>query len=380
MPGMKHLFRYLFFFLLLSSLTSCQIGRFFYYNFADVTDYKKFPSQEIKRDSTHTDRAVFKTDKSSNKTLYYTAFDNSKIPLTEFLNAHKTLAFLVIKKDSIIYEAYFDGYESSSIIPIFSVAKSYISALVGIALEKGYFKTIEDSMTTYIPELQGKGLDKISLKNLLEMQSGLNYQEKYSSPFADMAKYYYGKNLDKYIQKLKLVETPGISYNYQSVNTLLLGIALENATGKSPAELLESWIWQKTDMEFNASWSVDSKKNDRIKAFCCINLRARDLAKFGKLYLDKGKWNSEQIIPESWITESLHIENDFKDSGGYPYTYHWRSLEDGSFFAKGILGQYLYVDPQNDLIFVRLGKSADDVNWVELFQDITKTATLIKVN
>ena len=369
---MKLLFRFFLIISLFSSLTSCHIGRFFYYNFADAKDYKKFPSQEIKRDSTNNIQNIFKAENNKNKTLYYTDLDNSKIPLSEFLNAHKTLAFLVIKKDSIIYEAYFDGYDSSSIIPVFSVAKSYVSALVGIALEKGYLKSIEDSITTYIPELQGKGLEKISLKNLLEMQSGLNYQEKYTSPFADMAKYYYGKNLDKYVQKLKLEEVPGTYYNYQSVNTLLLGIALENTTGKNPAKLLETWIWQKTDMEFDASWSVDSKKNDRIKAFCCINLRARDLAKFGKLYLDNGKWNNEQIIPESWIEKSLRIENDSRDSGGYPYTYHWRSLEDGSYFAKGVLGQYLYVDPQNELIFVRLGKSSDGINWVELFQNLTK--------
>ncbi|MCK9451724.1 MAG: beta-lactamase family protein [Bacteroidales bacterium] len=369
---MKHLFRNILFILLLSSLTSCHIGRFFYYNFADAKDFKKFPYQEIKRDSTAISGPVFKVSKSNNKTLYYSNRENSKIPLSEFLDAHKTLAFIVIKKDSIIYEAYFDGYDSSSIIPVFSVAKSYISALVGIALNKGYFKSIEDSVTTYIPELQGKGLEEISLRNLLEMQSGLDYKEKYTSPFADMAKYYYGKNLDKYIQKLKLSETPGNSYNYQSVNTLLLSMALENTTGKSAAELLEEWIWQKTDMEFDASWSVDSRKNNRIKSFCCLNLRARDLAKFGQLYQNKGAWNNEQIIPQSWIEESLRIENNSRDSGGYPYTYHWRSLEDGSFFAKGVLGQYLFVDPKKDLIFVRLGKSADKVNWPEVFRDLAK--------
>jgi len=369
---MKHLFRYLLFVLLFSSLTSCHIGRFFYYNFADAKDYKKFPYQEINRDSTSMDKTFFKAINSSNKTFYYTNIDNSKTPLSIYLEDHKTLAFIVIKKDSIIYEKYFDDYDSSSIIPVFSIAKSYVSALVGIAVEKGFFKSLEDSVTTYIPDLQGKGLDQISLKNLLEMQSGLNFKEKYTSPFADMAKYYYGKNQDRYIQKLKLTETPGISYNYQSVNTLLLGIALENATGKSPSKLLENWIWQKTDMEFDATWSVDSEKNNRIKAFCCINLRARDLAKFGKLYLNNGKWNGEQIIPENWISESLRIQNDSKDSGGFPYTFHWRSLEDGSFFAKGVLGQYLFVDPQNNLIIVRLGKSSDKVNWIALFQDLAK--------
>lgn len=369
---MKQLFKIFLSILLFSSLTSCHIGRFFYYNFADAKDYKKFPYQEIKRDSLSVYKPVFAVNKTSQNSTLEIEQDGNSQPLDQYLAKHKTLAFLIIKNDTLIYEAYFNGYDSSSIIPVFSIAKSYISALVGIALEKGLIQDIEDSMTTYIPELQGKGFDKISLKNLLEMQSGLNYKEKYSSPFADMAKYYYGTNLDKYVQKLKLAETPGISYNYQSVNTLLLGISLENATGKSPAKLLEEWIWQKTNMEFDASWSVDSKKNMRIKAFCCINLRARDLAKFGKLYLDNGMWNNEQIISQSWIEESLHISNNSRDSDGYPYTYHWRSLEDSSFFAKGVLGQYLFVDQKKDLIFVRLGKSSDKINWPEVFRDLAK--------
>lgn len=377
MPGMKKLIRYFIVFALFSSLTSCHIGRFFYYNFADVNDYKKFPYQEIKRKSGSTKEFVFKYNNRNINILNYTINENTNVPLDNYLEDHKTLAFIIIKNDSIIYEKYFDGYDSTAIIPVFSVAKSYVSALVGIALEKGYFSSVDDSITTYITELQGKDLEQISLKNLLEMQSGLDYQEKYNSPFADMAKYYYGRNLNKYIQKLKLVETPGKSYNYQSVNTLLLGIALENATGQSPATLLEKWIWQKSDMEYDASWSVDSKENNRIKAFCCLNLRAIDLAKFGKLYLDKGKWHNEQIIPKQWIEESLRIQNNSRDSGGYPYTYHWRSLQDGSFFAKGILGQYLYVDPNNGLIFVRLGKSSDEVKWIELFQDLTKSNGLI---
>ncbi len=367
---MNGFYRLLVISVFLLSFTSCHVGRFFYYNFADIKDYEKFPNEEINRDSTSY-RKLPAINAFTQQHFIQLPGEVEIIPFTEFLEEHKTVAFLMLQGDSMIYEAYFDGYDAAAVIPVFSVAKSYVSALVGIAIDKGYFESIEDSVTLYIPELQGKGLEKISLKDLMEMRSGLDYQEKYTSPFADMAKYYYGKNLRKYVTKLKTAENPGERYEYQSVNTLLLGLALENATGQNPAILLQDWIWQKAGMQYDASWSFDSKKHQTIKAFCCINLRATDLARFGLLYKDDGKWQGNSVIPEDWIRKSLEINNNSLDSGGYPYTMHWRSLPDGSFFAKGVLGQYLFVDPKNDLVIVRLGKSADGIDWVELFRGIS---------
>ena len=368
---MNGFFRLLVISVFLLSFSSCHVGRFFYYNFADIKDYKKFPNQEINRDSISYRKLPARNENAQQQlSQSFRKIDN--LQFAEFLEEHKTVAFIMLQGDSMIYEAYFDGYDAAAVIPVFSVAKSYVSALVGIAIEKGYFSSIEDSVTLYIPELQGKGLEKISLKDLLEMRSGLDYQEKYTSPFADMAKYYYGKNLRKYVTQLKIVENPGQRYEYQSVNTLLLGLALENATGQNPATLLQDWIWQKAGMQYDASWSFDSKKQQTIKAFCCINLRATDLARFGLLYKDDGKWRGNSVIPEDWIRKSLEINNNSLDSGGYPYTMHWRSLPDGSFFAKGVLGQYLYVDPKNDLVIVRLGKSADKIDWVKFFKEISK--------
>lgn len=367
---MKLFFKFLVVVFISGTLTSCHIGRFFYYNFADIRDHKKFPKQEIKRDTSSTYWHLPTSKQTVQQQLIQGLGNWDEITVDQYVARHKTVAFLILKGDSLIYEAYYNGYDSSAVIPVFSVAKSYISALVGIALEKGIFENLDDSITKYIPELRDKGLESITLKNLLEMRSGLDYQEKYNSPFADMAKYYYGRNLRKYITKLKPSQTPDSQYDYQSVNTLLLGLALENATGKNPAVLLEEWIWQQAGMQYDASWSFDSKKHKTIKAFCCINLRATDLARFGLLYKDKGKYHDQQIIPEQWIEKSLEINNDSRDSGGYPYAMHWRSLPDGSFFAKGVLGQYLYVDPSRDIVIVRLGKSADKLDWITFFREI----------
>ncbi len=352
--------------------SSCHIGRYFYYNFADINDHKRFPKQEIKKNPDGVFRSLPALPKQKQQELMVASGKYDELFLEDYLEEHKTVAFLVLKGDSLLYEAYFDGYDTASVIPVFSVAKSFTSALVGIALEKGYFDSLEDSVTKYIPALQFKGLEAVTLRDLLEMRSGLNFKEKYTSPFADMAKYYYGKNLKKYVQSLKTVQAPGESYDYQSVNTLLLGLALEEVTGENPAKLLEKWIWQKAGMQYDASWSYDSEKHKTIKSFCCINLRTTDLARFGLLYKQNGAYGNEQIIPAHWISKSLEITNDSRDSGGYPYTMHWRSLMDGSYFAKGVLGQYLFVDPANDMVIVRLGKSSDNVEWIKLMQNIAE--------
>jgi len=240
--------------------------------------------------------------------------------------------------------------------------------MVGVSIEKHFFASVHDSITKYMPELQGKGLESIEIQHLLDMRSGLKFNESYNSPFSDMAKYYYGKNLKKYIQSLELEETPGTNYNYQSVNTLLLGLALENATGKKLTELLQQEIWTQIGMEYDASWNIDSKKHQTVKAFCCVNARPIDFARFGRLYLNQGNWDGKQIIPQKWVKESLKIHNDSRDSQNYPYSYHWRVLPSGAFFAKGVLGQYIYVDPNKKLIIIRMGKSIDKINWPLFFE------------
>jgi CubicO group peptidase (beta-lactamase class C family) len=180
-----------------------------------------------------------------------------------------------------------------------------------------------------------------------------------------MAKYYYGTDLKKYITTLKIKEPPDRTYDYISVNALLLSLIVERATGKSIDGYLEQKIWQPIGMEYDGSWSVDSKKNLTVKSFCCINSVARDFARFGRLYLKKGNWDGKQVISEKWIERSTTIINDSRDSQGYPFTYLWRVLNNGAFFAKGILGQYIIVYPAKNLVFVRMGKHYGDVDWVD---------------
>ncbi len=352
-------------------LPACHVGRFFYWNFADINDYKKFPQVPVDNGG-----EVFYFDESNKEIEPALPVDflekNKNLSFDNFLEEKKTVAFLVIRNDSILYERYFDGYADSSIIPSFSISKAFTSALMGIAIEEGYIESTGQPITDFIPELleNDPAFGKIRMEDLLNMRSGIKFNEGYSNPFADMAKYYYGKDLTKYITKLKIEEPPNQSYNYISVNSLLLGMAIERATGRQLNEYLQEKIWIPLGMEYDATMNVDSKKDNQAKVFCCINARTHDFARFGRLYLNKGNWNGQQIVPEQWVEKPMTIINDSRDSQNYPYTYYWRVKEDGAIFAKGVLGQYIYIDPAKNVIIVRLGKKSKGVHWAGLMEGL----------
>ncbi len=231
--------------------------------------------------------------------------------------------------------------------------------------KEGYIYSASQSITFFLKELPPK-FDPVTIEDLLNMRSGIDYDEGYTNPFADMPKFYYGTDLLSYIKKLKVKGPPDQEYDYISVNTILLGLIVERATNTRLNVYLQEKIWKPLGMESDASWSVDSYEHKVFKANCCINAVARDYVRFGLLYLNRGKWNGEQIVPAKWVDRSLSIINDSRDSQGYPYTYQWRVLQNGAFFAKGILGQYIIVIPDRDLVFVRLGKKVAATDWMEL--------------
>lgn len=319
----------------------------------------------------------------------------------DFLKKNKTVAFLIIRNDTLYYENYFSGYEAEDIVPSFSVAKSFVSALVGIAIDEGHIKSIHEPITNYLEELDTATFGKITIEHLLDMQSGIKNNEGYYNPFGDVAVQYYGTNLRRCVRKLKVQFPPGKWFRYASINTQLLGMIVQNAT-KTPLDVyLQEKIWKKTGMEYDASWSIDSRKNRMVKAFCCLNARARDFAKFGRLYLHKGNWNGEQLISEKWVNESLSfpkLKNGliysyqwWHNVRRYPYeavqdtisvphyfvnrrydgeTRKWAFVPGDDFYAHGILGQYVYVYPSKNIIIVRLGKQEGNVDWETFFLDI----------
>lgn len=366
---MKKIKRFNFVFLsliILTTLNSCKVTRFVVYNFADINDHKKFPARNIANGD---DKFIFPTAENG-KVPKEIDIKGEKQLFENYLEDNKTVAFLIIQNDTIQYENYWGKYDETSIVPSFSMAKSITSILIGCAIDDKLIKSVNEPITNYIPELKENGFDKVTIEHVLQMTSGLDFNENYFNPFGDVATFYYGTNLRKEIRKMKLKTEPGKQFEYVSGNTQLLGLILERALeNKSVTEYLEEKIWKPLEMEFEASWSLDRKKEGLEKTFCCINARARDYAKIGRLYLNKGKWNGKQIVSEDWVKQSTKIDTANGSVWYYQYQW-WLPTQTGDFMAQGILGQYIYVHPKKNLVIVRLGKNQGGTDWWEILSSL----------
>ena len=292
------------------------------------------------------------------------SIDKNKKPLSDSLRktlqTGETVAFLVIKNDSLCYEEYWDGYSDSSYSNSFSMAKSIISILVGVAIDEGKISSVKDPVGKYIPEYVNGELAKITIEDLLRMASGLNFHESYATPINQTTDAYYGNNLRKLMYSLKAEKPAGVEFKYKSGDTQLLGLVLSAATGKSNSAYASEKLWSKIGAEHDAKWSIDHADGDE-KAFCCFYSNARDFARIGKLYLQKGRWETQQIVDINWVNQSIS-SNGLNDENGNKtdyYGYQWWVLKNANypaFYCRGILGQYIVVVPSKNTIIVRLGK------------------------
>ncbi len=272
--------------------------------------------------------------------------------LSEMNETLGTVAFLIIKNDSIWYEKYFDGFGKNSQTNSFSMAKSITSSLLGKAIDDGFIKSLDQPVGDFYPQYAGTGL---TVGDLSSMASGLDWNESYFNPFGMTARAYYDSDLAEIILKLKVVDTPGVCYKYLSGNTELLAMVIQKATKKQLADYLYESFWNPMGGENPAIWQVDDKKNSLVKAYCCIGSNARDFARFGKLYKDYGKWSGQQILDSAFVAKS--ITPRFAESPQYGYGF-WLSdyLGKHIFVMRGILGQYVITIPEDNLIIVRLGE------------------------
>ena len=285
----------------------------------------------------------------------------------EFYNKkNKTIAYLIIKNDSILFERYYDNYNLNSKSNSNSMAKSFVSALLNKAVQDGYIKSIKQPVSDFFPNLKGPFSKQVTLEDLTSMSSGLDWQEEYYSPFSVTASAYFIDDISSIILNQKVIEEPGKKYKYLSGATQLLGMVIIKATGKSLSDYLYESIWNPIGMEQDALWQIDSKSNGIEKAFCCIASNARDFAKFGKLYKDYGKWNNKTIIDSSYVVKS--ITPRFKESPEYGYGFwlgKWN--EDKVFWMQGHLGQYVFVIPEENVIVVRLGHLKGESDETDYF-------------
>jgi CubicO group peptidase (beta-lactamase class C family) len=309
--------------------------------------------------------------------------------LDNLLERTGTRAFLIVKDDELIFESYFNS-SREEVNTSFSSAKSFNSALIGAAIADGSIESVDDPVIRYIPEIAGRGLDTLTIRDLLLMNSGIRYVEGdelpfYYAPFADDALTYYPPDLREVALGVEASGTPiGEAFRYNNYHPLLEGLILERATGMHVAEYLQEKFWKPMGAEFPASWSLDSEKSGFEKMESGINTRAIDFARFGLVFLHNGFWNGSQILPEEWVRESTEplrpdprrweTMDSILNVGLY-YKYHWWGIDnpDGSydFYAHGRYDQVIYIAPRKNVVIVRLGDALDEsVLWPLVIHNI----------
>ena len=278
-----------------------------------------------------------------------------------------TQGVLIIHNDSIVYERYWGDFSADRMATIFSVSKSITSLMCGIAVDDGYIRSIDDPVTDYLPELKKKDpmWQKLTIRHLLNMQSGLDFDDTYSLTLKDlkrlhaMARLNYGHNTMRQIRGLRFRCEPGTEHRYESMTSQILGVVIERASGKRYADYLSEKVWKPLGMEHPALINIDSREHDVAHTFGGIATTLKDLAKIGCLYLHNGIWDGKRIVSEEWIRQTI----DF-DSTNVGYHFNWYNVnyegyirpEHSGYYALGICNQVLYVNPDKNLVMVRIGK------------------------
>ncbi len=358
--------------------TSTMNGRAAAWGDASVIDYLMFPSHALKA-SPEPYRFKSRLETARVKSAFegLTYLDGRRVgDLEDLLRRTLSASFIVIRDGAVVYENYFNGYGRDSMCTSFSVAKSFASTLVGIAVAEGKIGSVEDPITKYLPELKARDprFKPITIKDLVSMRSGLRYSE--DDRYRDNEITYIAPDLRQAaLRQTEVVEAPGGRFLYNNYNPLLVGMILERATGRSVAAYLQDKLWTPLGMEFDGSWSTDSEASGFEKMESGINARSIDFAKLGQLFLDEGRRGGTPIVSARWVAEATQPEGKRVSPEGAYYGYFWWGLKrDGGksdFFGLGNKGQLLYVCPQKKLVILRNGieYGMPSEVWERLFYD-----------
>ena len=295
-------------------------------------------------------------------------FEDKVVKVDEYLSRTDTSALLILKDGKISYENYWlTGGKNVQWISM-SVAKSFISALIGIAIDQGHIKSLEDEVTDYVPQLKNSAYDNVRIKDILQMSSGASWNEDYSDPNSDINRsskiFAIGGSLDEFSASLKKELKPGSYNRYNSTDTQVLGMLLREATRISVTKYMEEMLWHPMGAQDSGYWILDSKNMEM--AYAGFNATARDYAKLGELYRLGGKINGKQIIPSHWIKASVKPDAPHLMPGDNPlsdfplgYGYQWWVPDlSGDFSAIGVYNQFIYVSPKSNMVIVKLSANS----------------------
>jgi CubicO group peptidase (beta-lactamase class C family) len=289
---------------------------------------------------------------------------DSVISVTQYLDSSQTTGLLVLHADTIIYESYYRGNTPNTTHISWSVAKSMVSASIGKAIEEGFIKSVLDPITDYVPALKGSGYDGVRIKDILQMSSGIGFDEdyqKFNSDINRLGRYFaLGLSLDKFCGTLDQTRAPGTFHQYVSMDTQVLGMLIQEATGMDFADYFETRIWQAIGAEHEAYWIQDNKGMEAV--FGGMNACLRDYGRFAYLYANQGEMNGQKILRPEWIRESTTPDGPHLMPGDNPlsssdlgYAYQWWIPEGDhdEFMAIGVYNQYIYIYPARKIAIIK---------------------------
>lgn len=347
----------------------------------DIDDFKHYPGRLL-----HASESPFRFTQTGEAIALQSAAlrkYGSEGNLERILESNNSIAFLLLRGDTILDEHYFQGHAERSLSQSFSMSKSFTSALIGMAIDDGYIMGIDQAITDFIPELSRKGFDNVTIRHLLTMTSGSSYVEN-GIPFGEHVIMNFTAELEKYILTFSMECEPGKLFRYKSGDNALLALVLNRALAtETITNYAQRRLWSPLGMEANGMWTIDHEGDGLEKTWCCLAASTRDFAKLGRLYLHTGNWNGQQILPANWVVQSTKVAQvpqdawpeEYKSMGWWNYGFQWwlASRDRGDFFALGKNGQYLYVNPAADVLIVRLGwtnGSLRSSDWIHMFQAI----------
>ena len=273
--------------------------------------------------------------------------------IDEFMADQRTAGLVIIQDGKIRFERYGLGFDATGRWTSFSVAKSFTSTLVGAAIQDGAIRSLDDTVSRYIPDLRGSAYDEVTIRQLLTMSSGVRWNEDYEDPDADVARFNNAKpepGVDatvSYMRTLTRVHPAGEVWNYNTGETNLVGVLVSSATGKPLAQYLQEKIWNPAGMEAAATW-LQGKTGHEI-AGCCMQAATRDFARFGLFVLANGNVGGKQIVPVDWFSEAIRTQKAI-GMPGRGYGFQWWTYDDGAVSAQGIFGQGIFIDPARRLV------------------------------
>ncbi len=315
---------------------------------ANINDHAEFENNVI---ATGTVQAIPNHSNYNNATL--------SPEFNKQLEALGAASFLVVKDDQVIFENYFSGYNNRSKTNSFSMAKTVTTLLIGIAIEEGYIRDLDQEIVDFLPEFKDDPIGKTAtIRQLSLMNSGYEWDENYYTPFSPTVELYYGSDVENFVLNGSFSAEPGSFWEYSSASTQLLGIFLLRALQKPAAamtlsEYLSEKIWKPMGMNDDALWHTDNQGMELT--YCCLNTNARNYAKLGLLMLNKGRWNGQQLVPEHFIEQMIKPEG----TSYYGLSTWLSDTQSPAFYAfSGHLGQYIINVPEHNMVVVRLGERA----------------------